>query len=147
MTTVSRTFEVELPPEDVIAYLADFTNAEEWDPGTESCRRQDTGPVQVGSSWHNTSKVAGLTTELTYTLEAVAPDKVVLVGRNDTVTSTDTIQVTAEGSGSTITYTAVLDFRGEAKLAAPLAKVVMTRVGQETEKQLVEVLNRKAVGR
>ena len=69
MTTVSRTFDVRPQPAVVIDYLKDFGHAEEWDPGTESCTRQDSGPVQVGSSWHNVSKIAGVTTELTYTLQ------------------------------------------------------------------------------
>ena len=67
MTTVSRTFDVRPEPAVVVDYLKDFSHAEEWDPGTESCTRIDAGPVQVGSTWHNVSKIAGVSTELTYT--------------------------------------------------------------------------------
>ena len=72
MTTVSRTFDVRPDPAVVIDYLKDFSNAEEWDPGTESCTRTDAGPVVVGSTWHNRSKIAGVSTELTYTLEQLS---------------------------------------------------------------------------
>ncbi|MGW6442737.1 SRPBCC family protein [Lentzea sp. NPDC055074] len=141
MTTVSRTFTVTAAPAVVVPYLADFGNAVQWDPGTERCTRNDSGPVQVGSNWHNTSKIAGVTTELTYTLEQLADDRVVLVGRNDTATSTETIDVSPDGTGSRVTYTNDLEFHGAATLATPIAKVVFEKLGNDTEKQLTEVLN------
>ena len=141
MTAVSRTFTVKAPPSLAVPYLADFTNAEEWDPGTVKCVRQDAGPVTVGSSWQNTSKIAGLSTELTYTLEGLTADRVVLVGRNKTATSTETIEVHAEGSGSKIVYTNDTVFNGAAKLAAPLVKLVFEKLGGEVVKNLTERLD------
>lgn len=141
MTTVSRTFTVDPAPDVVVPYLADFGHAEQWDPGTERCSRNDDGPVRVGSSWHNTSKIAGVGTELTYTLEQLSADQVVLVGRNDTATSTETIDIVPDGTGSRITYTNDLEFKGAAKLAAPLGKVVFEKLGNDTERQLTDVLN------
>ena len=141
MTTVSRTFIVDAAPETVVSYLADFAHAEQWDPGTVRCVRNEDGPVAVGSTWHNTSKIVGISTELTYTLEQLTDDRIVLVGRNDTATSTETIEVTRDGPGSSITYTNELAFNGAAKLAAPLAKIVFEKLGDDTEKQLVATLN------
>lgn len=141
MSTVSRTFTVDVAPEVVIPYLADFAHAETWDPGTVRCVRDDAGPVMVGSTWHNTSKIAGISTELTYTLEQLTDDRIVLVGRNDTATSTETIDVVGSGTGSSVTYTNEVQFNGAAKLAAPLAKVVFEKLGNDTEKQLTETLN------
>src|ERR1700761_6312763 len=131
MTTVSRSFTVSPAPDVVIPYLAGFGHAEAWDPGTVRCTRNDSGPVRVGSSWHNTSKLVGISTELTYTLEQLSGDRIVLVGRNDTATSTETIDVTPQGTGSSITYTNDLQFNGMAKLAAPLGKVVFEKVGND----------------
>jgi carbon monoxide dehydrogenase subunit G len=144
MTTVSRTFDVRPAPDLVIAYLKDFGNAEDWDPGTESCTRLDSGPVQVGSRWHNTSKIAGVTTELEYTLEQLTDDTIVLVGRNDTATSTDTITVvpSPDGPGSRITYEAVIELSGAAKVADPIMKVVFEKIGSDTEDDMTTVLNR-----
>lgn len=141
MSTVSRTFSVDAAPEIVIPYLADFAHAEQWDPGTVRCTRIDDGPVRVGSSWRNTSKIAGISTELTYTLEQLTDERIVLVGRNSTATSTEIIDVTRSGTGSTITYTNEVQFNGAAKLAAPLGKVVFEKLGNTTEKQLVETLS------
>lgn len=141
MNSVSRTFSVKVPPQVVVPYLADFSHAVEWDPGTQSCDRIDAGPVAVGSSWANTSKIAGISTELTYTLEELSDDRVVLVGRNKTATSSEKIDVTPEGTGSRVTYTNETEFNGAAKLAAPLARLIFERLGNEVEKQLVQALD------
>ncbi len=141
MNTVTRTFSVDAPPDLVIPYLADFAHAERWDPGTVRCVPVGDGPVAVGSAWHNTSRILGISTELTYTLEQLTGDRVVLVGRNDTATSTETIDVVRSGTGSGVTYTNELQFNGAARLAAPLAKLVFEKLGNDTETRLKETLN------
>lgn len=144
MTTVSRTFDVRPSPAVVVGYLKDFSNAEEWDPGTESCTRTDSGPVAVGSTWHNVSKIAGVSTELDYRLEQLSEDTIVFKGHNETATSTDTITVVSnpEGSGSRVTYEAHIEMQGMAKLAEPIMKLVFEKVGNDTEDDMVTVLNR-----
>ncbi|MEO6901095.1 MAG: polyketide cyclase, partial [Mycobacteriaceae bacterium] len=87
--------------------------------------------------WHNTSKIAGITTELTYTLEQL----IVIVGRNDTATSTETIDVSGTATGSRVTYTDDLVFHGVAKLAVSLGKVVFEKLGNDTVRMLTEALN------
>lgn len=141
---MSRTFTVKPTPDVVVDYLADFTHAEEWDPGTESCTRLDSGPIQVGSRFHNESKIAGVSTELVYELVTLDADKVVLRGENDSATSTDTITVTPQDGGSEITYEAVIEAKGVGKLAEPLMKLVFERIGSETEEKMTEVLDRLA---
>jgi len=139
--TVSRTFTVRPAPDVVVPYLADFGHAEEWDPGTEKCTRIGAGPIQVGTSWLNTSKIAGISTQLTYTLEELTDRRIVLVGRNETAESTETIEVSPDGSGSRITYINDVDFHGVAKLAAPAAKLIFEKLGRDTEQQLTQTLN------
>ena len=39
MVHIVREFEVPCPQDAAVAYLADFANAVEWDPGTVSCVR------------------------------------------------------------------------------------------------------------
>ncbi|MGU3292699.1 SRPBCC family protein [Williamsia sp. M5A3_1d] len=141
MPTVSRTFTVTASPAQVIEYLSDFGNAPEWDPGTQTCTRNDDGPIRVGANWHNKSEIAGVSTELTYTLTTLTSDTIVLVGTNDTATSTETITVHPDGSGSEVTYTNEIDLQGMAKIAAPAMKLVFEKVGVDTEKQLTEVLD------
>jgi carbon monoxide dehydrogenase subunit G len=147
MPTITRTFTVEPDPATVIDYLKDFSHAEEWDPGTESCTREDTGPVVVGSRFHNVSKIAGVTTELTYVLEELTASRVKFRGENDSAETTDTITVTPNGAGSEIHYEAVIEAKGTAgKLAEPVMKLLFERIGSKTEKQMTEVLNRRGTG-
>jgi len=146
MITVSRTFTVDAARDAVVDYLKDFGNAVDWDPGTQSCTRQDSGPIRVGATWHNVSKILGSTTELTYTLDRLEPDTIVLVGRNDKATSTDTITARAAAGGTEVTYRAELEMHGLAKLATPLMKLEFEKLGTQTEKQLTEVLARLGKG-
>jgi len=138
--SVTRSFTVHPAPAVVIDYLKDFANAEEWDPGTESCTRVDDGPIAVGARWHNVSKIAGVTTELDYELTELTDTRIVLVGRNDSATSTDTITVLPSGEGSEITYHADLDMHGLANLAAPAMKLVFEKLANDTEDQLTRAL-------
>ncbi|GAB3076083.1 SRPBCC family protein [Pedococcus soli] len=132
MVDVIRTFSVPRSPQEVVAYLSDFSNAVAWDPGTVRCERVGSGPVQVGSTWKNTSKVLGRETELDYVLTTLEPDHVVLKGTNKTATSTDDITVEPDGSGSKVTYHAHIVFNGIAKLAEPLMQRVFEKLGDET---------------
>lgn len=145
MPTASRTFTVTPPPEIVVDYLKDFHHAEQWDPGTRTCERIDSGPVAEGSFWHNVSKIYGVTAELTYKLEELTDRRVVFVGENQLSRAIDTITVEAEGSGSVITYVADLEMRGSAKLLSPVMKLVFERMAGDTEKQMATVLNQLAV--
>ncbi len=141
MTTVSRTFTVTPSPSDVIAYLKDFSHAEEWDPGTQRCERLDDGEVRVGSRWHNESKIAGISTELVYELITLTDDTIVLVGTNETATSTDTITVRPSGSGTELTYEVNIEMKGAAKLGEPAVKLIFEKVGNDTEDDLTKALN------
>jgi carbon monoxide dehydrogenase subunit G len=144
MTAISRTFTVNPAPSVVLDYLKDFSHAEEWDPGTEKCERLDSGPVAVGSRWHNTSKIAGVSTELEYELIELTESKVVFAGSNDSASTTDTITVlpTSSGGGSEITYDADIQMSGAAKLATPVVKLVFEKIGSDTEDDMITVLNR-----
>jgi carbon monoxide dehydrogenase subunit G len=142
MFTVERSFTVTAPADVVVDYLSDFGHAEEWDPGTQRCTRNDAGPIAPGARWHHVSKVLGVTTELTYTLKELNTDTIVLVGTNAGATSTDTITVRPNGAGSRLTYHVDLEMHGISKLAAPVMKREMEKLGTETESQMTRVLNR-----
>jgi carbon monoxide dehydrogenase subunit G len=141
MVHVVRTVTVSAQPSVVVGYLADFTNATEWDPGTDECVRIDDGPVAPGARWKNTSTVLGRQTELEYRLEELTDDRIVLVGRNSTATARDVITVRADGAGSEITYDATVELHGVAKLASPVMQLEFERLGNRTVEGL-----RKALG-
>jgi carbon monoxide dehydrogenase subunit G len=141
MPKAARSFSISPSPQTVLNYLVDFSRAEQWDPGTISCTRVGDGPVAVGTSWRNVSKVGGYKAELTYTLEKQTPDTLVFVGRNKGATSTDTITVVPDGAGSKLTYAADLELHGASKLISPAMKLIFEKLASDTEKQLSKVLN------
>ena len=142
MVQVQRTFTVTRTRDEVVAYLADFANAKEWDPGTVSCDPLTPGSVKVGSQWRNVSSLAGSKTELTYTLTTLDPDHVVLTGVNKTATSVDDIRVADRGADSEVTYQATVTFNGLAKLASPVMQLLFLYLGVKTEKQMKDAIDR-----
>jgi carbon monoxide dehydrogenase subunit G len=143
MPHTERTFTVTKPVKVVHDYLQDFGRAEMWDPGTQTCTRRDQGgPVRVGSTWDNVSKIAGKKTALTYTLERLEPGRITFVGKNKTATSTDDIVLQPSGDGTQITYTSDVVFNGLAKLTDPIFSVIFQRLGNQTQDNLVRIIER-----
>lgn len=144
MVSVERSFVV-LKPRDVVRdYLKDFANAEQWDPGTQTCRPTSPGPVAVGSTWHNVSQFRGRTTELEYRLDRLDDDRLTFVGENKTATSTDDIRLAEAGvdrGQTTITYRADIAFHGLAKLAGPILQREFERLADETRDQMTRSVN------
>lgn len=141
MVHAQRTFPVQPKPGAVVEYLSDFAHAVRWDPGTVSCTRTDGGPLRVGSTWHNVSKFKGKETELTYELTRWDSDRLVFIGKNKTATSTDDISIAPDGTGSTITYRADIEFHGLAKLAGPFLKSEFEKLGDQTVESMTATLN------
>lgn len=142
MPTVSRTFSVSPSPDVVVGYLKDFGNAVEWDPGTQRCTRIDSGAISEGASWHNVSKIFGVTTELTYTLESLGDSNIVFVGKNKSATSIEKIYIDAANTGSVITYRNELEMHGMLVIFSLVMKLAFEKLANDTEKQLTSVLNR-----
>ncbi len=142
MTTIERAVTTAAPPDKVFPYLVDFRNAEEWDSGTRSCERIS-GDGGVGTVYHNVSTFVGNTVELDYTVEEIAQPRFVIVGRNDTTTSHDTITVTpTDDGGSLVLYRAEFTFTGLARFATPVIKPLLERLGDATAEQLESALGR-----
>ena len=137
---LQRTVETTASPEKVFAYLSDFTTTTEWDPGTVRTRRVS-GDGGVGTTYHNTSKFMGRETELTYEVVEHRPDsRFALRGENSSVVAHDTMDIAPLGEGSTVTYTADFEFKGLGRLAAPLLKPALKKLGDEAETGLREAL-------
>ena len=144
MVSVERSFVVLKPRDVVREYLKDFANAEQWDPGTQTCRQTTPGPVVVGSTWHNVSQFRGRTTELEYRLDRLDDDRLTFVGENRTATSTDDIRFEETGvdrGQTTITYRADIEFHGLAKLAGPVLQREFERLADETRDQMTRSIN------
>jgi len=139
---VARTFTVTAPAPTVLDYLTDFGHTEEWDPATLRATRADSGPIVVGSSWRHESRVLGVRAELTYTLCAAGPHRVVFIGRDEGATSTGTFVIRPVDGGTEVTYQVDLEMHGVAKLATPVMRIEYEKLGTETAARLTGALNR-----
>jgi Polyketide cyclase / dehydrase and lipid transport len=123
--------------EETFDYMANFANAADWDPGTVTAERLDTGAVGLGSSFRLQVRVGSRTTRLDYRITAFdRPHRVVLLGESPTLRSEDTMTVVPAAAaageaagGSTLTYEAVLTLKGLLAPANPLLGLVFRRVG------------------
>ena len=143
---ITRTVETSAPVEKVFAYLTDFENTNEWDPGTVRTTRT-AGDGGVGTKYHNVSKFLGRKTELDYTVRTLAePSRFVIVGENESANTSDTMTFEPTRTGTKVTYTAVFEFKGAAgKVAAvlsPLLALALKRLGDETAKSIEQTLER-----
>ena len=141
MASIRRSAEVSKPIDQVVGYLKDFTHAEQWDPGTEACTRLDSGPLGVGSSWHNTSKFLGRRVELIYRLERALPDRLTFVGTNDAATSTDDLTFEPVGGGTRLTYHADIRLRGVARIADIAVYLALRAMAGEVMGRLRNLIN------
>ena len=143
MPSVSRTFTTTATPDAAYAYLSDFTNAEEWDPGTQTCERTS-GDGGVGTTYHNVSSFLGREVEVTYTTAELAPPtRVHLRGTNDQFEGHDIFEITAAGRGSQVRYTAEMSFSGLSKLAAPAVAAYLPFLAKKTVAELKSCLDRQ----
>ena len=129
MIVVERTLAVAAAPAPALAYLTDFANTAAWGPAVRQTTRNGAGPIVPGSSWHQVCRILGITTELTYTLVLAEPGRLVFQGRTEGATCLDEVTVRPAGTGSEVTYRVELEMHGLAKLATPVIKMELEKLG------------------
>ena len=105
-------------------FVADFSTAEEWDPGIPSARRLDGEPIGVGSRFELVSRFGSTEQTIVYEITAFdRPNSVTFVGKGSNFSGTDVISFTPrEGGGTNVTYVADLGLKGLASVALPFIK-------------------------
>jgi carbon monoxide dehydrogenase subunit G len=142
MLSAHRSFMTTTAPDVVYAYLADFTHAKEWDPGTVECTRVD-GDGGVGTRYRNVSSFLGRKTELEYVAAELTPPTLVhFAGHNEQFEGHDRIRLEASGGGTRVTYDAEFSFKGASKVAVPLVALYLPILANKTMKQLEQALDR-----
>jgi carbon monoxide dehydrogenase subunit G len=141
MARYKATVDTPRPPDEVFAYLSDFTNAAEWDPGTVHSERLGEGRVGEGAEFRLVAVFLGRKTTLTYRITEYQPPHVVMLrGENSTVVSLDRITFEPSDGGTRITYDADLTLKGPLKLADPLLSLAFNRVGDKALAGLRETI-------
>lgn len=146
MTRLHETVETTLPLADTFAFIADFANAEVWDPGTLTSERVGDGPVGVGAAYDLTVKMGGGAAPMTYTVEAFEQDKrVVLRGEGQRATARDDIRFESTGSGGTrVDYIADIELKGWLRLLQPLLGGAFRKLGDDARTGMTRALADRA---
>ncbi|HVN52622.1 MAG TPA: SRPBCC family protein [Acidimicrobiales bacterium] len=140
MAHYQTSFTSPTSPEVAFDYLSRFSTTAEWDPGVVEARDLTPDPVGVGSAFEVVSSFLGRRVPLRYeVVEYDAPRRVVLRAENSSVRSTDTITFEAGADGATVvSYDAVLEPRGPARVMAPLFTLLFRRIGDRAARGLRE---------
>ncbi len=136
MPVLRESIEVDHPIEVAFDAVADFANAEAWDPGVVRSRLVHEGadvPVGVGAAYDVRVTFRGSASDMRYrTTVHDRPWKVVLEGLGPRVRAVDTIEFEPLGDARTrIRYTAELRLTGPAVLASPLLRSTFDRLGKD----------------
>ena len=147
MTTLREQIETSLPVDDAFAFVADFANAERWDPGVASSVRTNPGPVAVGARYRLGVRMGGRVSPMDYEVTAFEPSRrVVLAGRGRGVEAVDDIEFTATPEGTRIDYTADIRLVGLLRLAGPFAGGALAGVGRRAREGMRVALDQLATG-
>jgi Polyketide cyclase / dehydrase and lipid transport len=139
VASFSLSFTTSKAPNDAFAFLADMTNAVQWDPSIVSVVRHDDGDLGVGSSFEVTLGFLATKKTLVYTVtEYDPPTHVVLRAETSLLLSEDTITIAPHHEGSEITYRANLAGKGILGIVDPLLHLVIDAFGKSAAKGLVE---------
>lgn len=143
MTRVSKSIVVPKPAEEVFAYLADFSNTAEWDPGVAEAVKTTEGPVGVGSTFDLVTLFRGRRIPVSYQVAVYEPSsRVVLVGSNQNFQGTDDIGVSPEGDGARVDWNVVFEMKGLRKLFQPFLRGTFEKLSTEAMEGLESTLSR-----
>lgn len=130
MAEYTGTLTIFAPAADVFGYLAQFTNAQEWDPGTKRSTMLTPGPLGVGSRFEVVAEALGREIPLVYEITTYEPTRrVVFDVKGSYLTGTDDITVEGTENGTKMNYRAELRFTGWQSVVNPLFGLAFQRVG------------------
>jgi uncharacterized protein YndB with AHSA1/START domain len=137
------------PPGEVFDYLADFSNAAEWDPGITEATDVTGEPIGPGSRFHLVAMFLGRSVHLEYEITTYEPPRrVVLEADEERLHAVDMMDVLPEANGSRITYRAELTAKGAVgRLLDPALGLAFRRIGDRGAEGLRQVLNRDTTNR
>lgn len=144
MASYETTVETAQGIDEVFAYLSDFANTADWDPGVVEAEHLDDADTELGlgSRFRVVTTTAGNRQSLEYEItEWDPPHRMVLVGTTPRLRSVDTLTFAAtEDGGTRVTYHADLALLGPSRVADPVLHVAFQFIGRRAAQGLRDVL-------
>jgi carbon monoxide dehydrogenase subunit G len=148
MPRLHETIETPLPIEESFTFIADFANAQQWDPGVATSERIGEGPVGVGARYRLGVRMRGRVAPMEYRITVhEAPHRVVLVGEGSGVSAVDEIRFEPAGEGTRIDYTADIRLRGVLRLVEPFAGGAFEKIAKDALGGMQRTLDERARAR
>lgn len=145
MAILKERIETSLSLEPTFAFVADFANAQAWDPGVASSVRIDAGPLAVGARYLLGVRMGGRVVPMEYVVTKLEPGRrVVLAGRGSGVVAVDDIGFEAIPTGTVITYVADIQLRGLMRLLSPFAGGAFRRIAANARDGMQQALEQRA---
>ncbi len=131
-------------PDQAFAYMSDFSNAAEWDPGVVRASRVTSDGGAPTDAFDLVVRNLGRETTLRYVVTASGPRRITFSARTPQFESVDTITVTPRPGGSMVDYNASLGLRGVARIFTPLVGLAFRRIGDRARLGLARRLGEPA---
>jgi carbon monoxide dehydrogenase subunit G len=149
MPVLHEQLHTDLPIEEAFAFVADFANADRWDPGVASAERIDgQGAARVGATYRLGIRMGGDVRPMEYRIVQLEPARrVVLSGRGSGVTAVDDIRFEARAGRTHIDYVADIRLTGLRRLAAPFAGSTFARIARDARDGMQRTLDEMARNR
>ena len=141
MITVTGSVETKLSAEKAFAFMSEFENTSKWDPNTPVMDKITPGPVAVGHRYHAESEFRGKRQTLEYEVVELRDGHIKLRGENKSVTAFDSVDVSPNGTGSVVKYTAEFSIKGPARVIQPLLKPAFMQLRDPALKGIRDTLN------
>lgn len=140
---VRKEIRASVPQDEAFEYVADFSNAAEWDPGIASGKKITEGPVREGSEFEIVAVFRGKRQPFHYVVTAFEPQRrLVLTGEGEKARSVDEIRFEPAGPGTRIVYVADIKLKGIARVAEPLLNGTMNSMADDALAGLKSALDR-----
>ena len=146
MPVLTRTITTSSPREEVFAYLSDFSNGPEWDPGqAASIARKPGGPF-VGQEYDVMVLWGSRSLPMVYEVtELIEDHSITLVGEGSTTRAVDTIDVVdVPDGGCAVTYRADIRLKGLLRFAEPFLGSKFDQLADAAEAGISKQLARMA---
>jgi carbon monoxide dehydrogenase subunit G len=148
MTRLHETIVTPLAPDEAFAFVADFANAQHWDPGVASSERLDAGPVGLGARYRLGVRMRGRVAPMEYRITVYEPSRrVVLTGEGSGVSAVDEIRFEPTASGARIDYTADIRLGGWMRLVEPFAGGAFRKIAADALGGMQRALDARAAAK
>ena len=146
MTTLHERIDTTLSIDETFAYVADFANAQVWDPGVATADRVGDGAVGVGTLYRLGVRLGGRVAPMDYRITVFEPPtRVVLVGSGSGVSAVDEIRFERTDAGTRIDYTADIRLGGVLRLIQPFLGRAFATLARNAVDGMQRTLDARAV--